>query len=680
MSEINKGKVKNTALVSHPGAGKTSLIDMLAYSIGVVDRLGRAEEGSSISDYNEDEKKRGMSIDSSIFTFKKDDAKINIIDTPGYLEFIGEVVSSLKIVDSGLILIDATNGIELGTGRVWSLLKEREMACGIFINKINEESGNLNTLINDLKENFGKECVLFEIPNSEGKEYKFSTSLLKEEIDTEIDLNISSLKQDLIESIAESKDELVEKYLEKGTLSDEEITQGLKSAISKREIIPVFCGSSQNAEYVKGLFDFIMKFFPSASGIKEVQGRDKQGEEVRIDCKRESPFCSQVFKTVIDPYIGQLSIFRIYSGEIEVGDTVENVSANVSENIGKLYILQGEERREINKASVGEIVGVAKLKNTNVSDTLCNKEREIILPEIKFPEPLLSISITPESREGEKKISQALQKITREDGTIQSSRDKQTNELIVSGMGNLHLEIMVDRLKERFGVNVKIGTPAVPYKETITCSKKVQYRHKKQSGGRGQYGEVYIEFQPLEKESDFEFINNIKGGAVPKRYIPAVEKGIRNTLQEGVLAGFPVVDVKAVLYDGSSHSVDSSDMAFQIAGSMATTKAVKGANPVLLEPIMDVTITVESDFMGEINKDMSSRRGKIMGMEPKGSLQSIKAKVPLSEMLKYASELKSITGGRGTFTMEFSHYEQLPHNLAQKVIAQKKNEQKEKKK
>jgi len=678
MAELTVDKIRNVVLVSHSGAGKTSLTDMLAFRLGAGFRLGKVDEGTSISDYSEDEKKRGISISSSIFSLNRENFRINLIDTPGYLEFIGEVIGSLKAADSAIVLVDASSGIEIGTEKSWELLNERNLPRVILINRIDMDNVNFLGVVEEIKKSFGKNCVLFQIPNALGENYKNSVSLLAEEIETDLDIDISSARQFLIEAIAESKDELLEEYLDKGTLSEEKLKDGLKLAIATQKIVPIFCGSAHVSEYADKFIDSVIKFFPSPKDVEEfkteVAGEDET-KTIAIKVEQDSPFYAQVFKTQIDPYIGQLSIFKVVSGSVNSNEQVYNASKNSYEKLGQLYLLQGKEQKALDKAIAGDIVAVAKLKNTEMSDTFCEESNKVIFPEIEFPEPVLSASITPESREDEKKISQTLRKLAQEDQTFKISHDQQTKEMIISGMGSLHLEIMANRTKERYGVNVKIGTPKVPYKETITETVKVQGKYKKQTGGRGQYGDVWLELVPLERGKGFEFEDRITGGVVPKQYIPAVEKGIRNAIMKGVISGYPLVDFKAMLYDGSYHNVDSSDMAFQIAASMALKEGIKKAKPVLLGPIMDADITVEEEFMGQINKDLSSRRGRIMGMGTKGKFQVINAKVPLSEMLKYASELKSMTGGRGVFTMKFSHYEQLPFKLAEKIIEENRTKE-----
>jgi len=683
MADLTPDKIKNIILLSHTGAGKTFFTDMLAYKIGAVTRVGKTEEGTSISDYTEDEKERGISINSSIFSFTKDDFMINLIDTPGYLEFIGEVAGGLKVADSAILLVDASSGIEIGTEKMWSLLEEIQLPRAIFINKLDKENINFLNIIDAIKKNFGKKCVLLQIPDGLGTGYKSSKSLFGEDLNTNIDLDVSSLKQVLMEAIAESDDSLLEEYLDKGTLDKEKLASGIKLAIANNMIVPVFCGSAGNEEYVSDFINSIIDIFPSSLDAKAVQAQEKFQEEdelIEIKADTGSFFLAQVFKTQIDPYIGQLSVFRVFSGKMDSNAQVHNISKGTTEKLGQLYILQGKEQKAINSVVAGSIAAVAKLKDTAMSDTLGDGSKKVLLSKIEFPEPALSASIVPESREDEKKISEALKKLTQEDQTFKVSRDQQTKELLISGMGSLHLEIMVNKLKERFNVGVKMGTPKVPYKETITGTIEIQGKHKKQSGGRGQYGDVWLRLIPLAKGKGFEFEDKITGGAIPKQYIPAVEKGIRNSMQGGVIAGYPLVDFKAVLYDGSFHNVDSSDMAFQIAASMALKEGVKKAKPVLLEPIMDVNIAVPDEFMGQINKDLNSRRGRIIGMEAKGANQSVNTQVPLSEMLKYASELKSMTGGRGVFTMKASHYEQVPSNLSEKIIAQKTNKDKDKEK
>ena len=681
-----EGKTKNIIFLSHASAGKTSIAETILFNTKATSRLGLVDEGTSISDYRLDEKERKISISTSILYTKYRDHKINILDTPGYADFLGEVIGGVRVADSAVLIICGVQGIEVGTERMWRMIEEKKLPCIIFINKLDKENSDFFKILSNIQEIFGKKCLPFQYPK--GKEASFEGAInlvLKEDVDKLPDdekQKAQKLRENIIESAIETDDSLTERYLEGQQLTNDEINSALKKAIITRKIIPVLCGAAIKNISIDYLLDIIIDYLPSSDELAEVEAKKPGSEKeiVMVMRKKDAPFSALVFKTISDPYVGHLTIFRVYSGQLQSDITFYNSTKGESERIGKLYYLVGKEQKPTDKVQEGDIAAVAKLKNTDTSDTLCDGKNLVAFESIKFPEPVISFSITPESRSDEKKISEALSKLSIEDPTFKISRDQQTKELIISGMGDLHLDIMVKRLKSNYGVDVIVDTPKVAYKETITVKTKAQGKYKKQSGGRGQYGDACIEIEPLERGKGFEFVNKIVGGAIPKNYIPAVEKGVNQAINEGVMTGNPLVDIRVTLYDGSFHSVDSSDIAFHIAGAMALRKAALEANPILLEPIVEVEVSVPEDYTGQISGDLSSRRGKILGMEPRGQFEVVKASVPLAEMFKYATELRSMTHGKGSYSMKFSTYELVPHKVAERIIERfKKEKQRERK-
>jgi len=676
--------IRNIALISHAGSGKTTLAEAILHNAGVTGRFGKVEDGTTVSDYSDDEKERKVSINSSVLSFDYNGKHINIIDTPGYADFMGEVITCLTAVDSAVLLVDAVEGVEVGTEKVWGMASEHNLSRFIFINKMNKENIDFDKTLQDIKERLGKGCVLVTMPIGSGANFKGVANLMdKAGIDglsgSEKEEAVK-LREALVEVIAENNDELLEKYLGGTELTPDEIKKGFKKGVAAGEIFPVFCGASVADIGVKEILSVIIDILPSPDERPARIVRDaKTNEDKELNPDPNAPFTANVFKSISDPYVGQLTIFRIFSGTLKSDTGFYNATKQAKERIGSILNLLGKDQKSIPDATAGDIVAVAKLKNTSTGDSLCADKQPALFPKVNFPEPAISFSIKPKTRSDEDKISSALHKLMAEDNTFMTRRDEQTKELIVSGMGDLHLDIMINRLKKRFHVEVDIGMPKVAYKETLKKSAKVQNKHKRQTGGHGQYGDVWIEVEPLERGKGFEFVDKIVGGAIPRNYIPAVEKGVLEAMSRGVIAGYPVVDIRVTLYDGSYHDVDSSDMAFKIAGSGAFKKAAIQAGPVLLEPIMDVDVIVPDEFMGDITGNLSSRRGKIAGMDVQGKSQVVKAKVPLAEMFKYASELKSMTGGRSSYTMRFSHYEEVPHKITQGIIAkyeaQKKEEQ-----
>ena len=635
---------RNFILLGHAQSGKTTLAESLLYFCKATNRKGRVEDGSTVSDYGFDEIERKNSINSSFLFCDYQNFRIQIVDAPGYADFFGEVISGLRGVDGAIIVVDAASGVQVGTERSWEALEQSGLPCMIFINKMDKEGADVNKALADIKSRLSKNCVIIE-----------------------------SLEDPLLmEAIAESDDRLLEKYLSVLRLSIDEIKAGLAEAVHKRKLFPVVAGSAFTDKGIKDLLDDIMQYLPSPMERVPVLAADpaKPEEKKEILLSAEAPFSAFVFKNISDPYVGQLSLLRVFSGKLASNTGFYNVSKRIKERVGQIYVLQGKEQRQQEEASCGDIVAIAKLKETGVADSLSSEKEQFLFEGMSFPEPAISSSVKPKSREDEERISVALHKLCAEDPTFKVTHDPQTKELIVSGLGDLHLDVMVGRMKKRFNVAVDLGTPKVSYKETISKSAKVQGKFKRQSGGRGQYGDCWITVEPLERGKGLEFVDKIFGGSIPRNFIPSVEKGVRQAAAEGAVAGYPIEDIRVTLVDGSYHEVDSSDMAFQIAGSMALRKAVSEAGPVLLEPIMDVEVTIPEESLGGISGDINSRRGRIMGMEIKDKTQVVKAQAPLSEMFKYANDLRSITAGRGSYTMHFSHYEEVPHKFAASIISQ----------
>jgi len=635
---------RNFILLGHAQSGKTTLAESILYFSKATTRKGRVEDGSTVSDYSFDEIEKKNSINLSLLFCEYQGNQIQIVDTPGYADFVGEVVAGARAVDSAVIVVDASSGVQVGTERAWEVAQENNLPCIIFINKMDKEGVETNKVLADLKSNFSKNCVIIE-----------------------------SLEDPLLmEAIAESDDNLLEKYLEVLRLSLEEVKSGLAQAVIKRKLFPVLVGSALTDKGIKDLLDGVLQYLPSPLDRAPIIADNplKPNEKKEVIFKEEAPFSAFVFKNISDPFVGQLTLLRVFSGQLPANSGFYNVSRRLKERIGPIYFLQGKGERQVDAALCGDIVAIAKLKDTGVSDSLSQEKEQFLFEPIVFPEAAISASVKPKSREDEEKISDALHKLAAEDHTFGVRHDPQTKELVISGLGDLHLSVMVARMKKRFNVAVELGTPKVSYKETISRSAKVQGKFKRQSGGRGQYGDCWLEVTPLGRGKGLEFVDKIVGGAIPRNFIPSVEKGVRQASLEGAVAGYPIEDVRVTLVDGSYHEVDSSDMAFQIAGAMALRKAIMEAGPVLLEPIMDIDIYIPEDCLGTISGDINSRRGRIMGMEIKGKQQIVKVQAPLAEMFKYANDLRSITAGRGSYIMRFSHYEEVPHKVAAPIITQ----------
>lgn len=682
MANVGTDKIRSVAVVAHSAAGKTSLIDAMLYAAGENTRLGKVSEGTSMCDYNPDEIDRKITINAKALHLNWNGARIYLLDTPGYADFIGDVLAALKACDSALVLVDAVNGVEVGTERVWELLNKHNLPRMIFINKLDKENADFMKALAEVKKRLGKHCLSVEYPLGREDAFKEGISLLEQK---EIDKlpagdkpQAEELRQALIEAVAETDDALLEKYLEGQPLSSEAVYNALRPAVLSGRIVPVFCGAAGRQIGVQNVLTGMVNFLSSPVDRGKLIAQDvKTKEDKEITPESSAPFAAQVFKTFLDPYVGQLTLFRVFSGTLAANTGFYNATKDSKERFGQIYLLQGKEQKSVESVSCGDIAALAKLKDTSTNDTLCSEKAVVIFPSIVFPEPAVSSSVKPKSRSDEEKISDALSKLTNEDLTFKVSRDAVTKELIISGIGDLHLDVMVHRLKKKFEVDVELGVPKVAYKETITKTTKVQGKHKKQSGGRGQYGDVWLELEPLPRGGNYEFVDKIFGGSVPRNYLPSIEKGVKQAIAEGVLAGYPLVDMRVSVYDGSFHPVDSSDIAFQIAAGMALRKGVQEAMPVLLEPVMEVEVLVPEEYMGQISADLPSRRGRILGMDVRGNLQIVKAQVPLAEMFKYATDLRSMTQGRASYSMKFSHYDQVPHKISAGIVEKAKKEKQE---
>ncbi len=680
--------IRNVALIGHGGCGKTSLASALLFVAGAVNRLGRVEDGTTVTDFDEEEIARKISLQTSLAHLEWKGKKVNVVDTPGYAAFVADAKAGLAAADIGLLLVDAVAGLQVITERVFQYCEEAGLPVAFVINKLDRENASFERVLGAIRERFDRRAVAAQIPMGEqqrcegivdlvaGKAHRYardgSGQLEVVEVGSDLGGAAAEARSRLVEAVAETDDALMEAYFEAGELGEEDLRSGLRKAIAARRIFPVFCAAATSAIGARSLLDAIVDFFPAPDDRGEVAGTSPAGgEEMRRKVAASEPVALFVFKTIVDPHVGRLSLFRLHSGLLRQDTPVENPRRGAAERLGAIGILQGKQVVPVPELRAGDLGVVAKLKETRTGDTLCDPSRPIQFPDISWPAPAISYAVEPRSKGDEEKLSTALQRLTEEDPVLKVGRDPQTHELLVSGTGQVHVEVAVAKMKKKFGVDATLKQPKVPYLETIKRKVgPVQGRHKKQTGGRGQFGDCWISVEPLPRGAGFEFVDKIFGGAIPQNFRPAVEKGIVESAQRGWLAGYPVVDFRVTLTDGSYHTVDSSEIAFKIAGSLAFKAAMEQAKPTLLEPIMSVEITAPEECMGEIMGDLSARRGKPQGMDSRGGYQVIRALVPLAEMLTYASTLKSVTSDRGTYTMEFDHYEEVPAAIQEKIIAE----------
>lgn len=687
MSGMELSKIRNVGIIAHGGAGKTTLTEALLFDAGATSRLGNVEDGTTVTDFDEDEIKRKMSVSSALACCEWKGHKVNVVDTPGASIFLTDTRHCLRVLDGAVVVVSAVSGVKVQTEKVWACAEAEGLARMIYVNKMDREQADFSRVLEDIRRNLCPMATPVQLPIGASASFVGVIDLLRmkaliyqddltgkcseREIPSDLKSKAEQLRATLIEAVADSDDRLLEKYLEVGTLSDEELKNGLRRAVIGGKVIPILCGSAVRNIGVQPLLNVLIELFPSPADRDAIAGVDpRSGERVIRESREDAPFSAWVFKTLVDPYAGRINLFRVYSGALASDSSVYNSTKGCKERIGQVMLLRGKNQTSVPVVGAGDLGAVVKLRETGTGDTLCDERSPLRLESVTAPHSIIEYAIVPKTRGDEEKMSSGLQRLREEDPSLHVRRDPQTKEMILAGMGKAHLEIAVDRLKRKFGLDIQMKTPRVPYKETIHGRTEIQGKHKKQTGGHGQYGDCWIRLEPLPRGTGYEFVNQIVGGAIPRQYIPAVEKGIIEAMEEGALAGYPVVDVKVTLYDGSYHSVDSSEMAFKIAGSLAFKKGILQANPTLLEPIMAVEVMVPDECMGDVIGDLNSKRGRVMGVEAKGKVQIIKAQVALAEILEYATQLKAITGDRGDYTVEFSHYDEVPPHLKERVVAE----------
>lgn len=650
MKGYTSDTIRNVALVGHGGCGKTTLLEAVLFATGVINRIGRVEDGNTVSDYDKMEIEKGYSISASLVPVEYKKNKINFIDTPGYFDFVGEVNSALRASEAAVIVVDASSGIQVGTEKAWNSCKEYNKPTFFLINKIDKENVNVDQVIADIKTKFGTSVV----PVSEPIQ--------------------GDVREALTEAVAESDEELLEKYFNGEEFTDEEFYKGLMKGIASRSIIPLTTSCAVDGTGIKEFLDLLLKYAPGPLDYEGYEGVDAKGEKTIRKCDPDGPVSAFVFKTIADPFVGKISLLKVISGKVSAGMELYNARAEKTEKMGSIFFLRGKTQSEATTVSAGDIVAASKLQYTQTGDTLCDKANFIQFTPVEFPKPSLYMAVEPKAKGDEEKISSGLHKLMEEDPSFEVQRNIETHQTLIGGQGEIQIGIITAKLKDKYGVAVELVDQKIPYRETIKGNSDVQGKHKKQSGGAGQYGDVHIRFSPSQEV--FEFSEELFGGSVPKNYVPAVEKGLKECMEKGPLAGYPVTNIKAVLYDGSYHDVDSNEMAFKIAASLAFKKGIVEAKPVLLEPVMHVEVIVPDEYMGDVMGDMNKRRGKILGMEPlPGGGQKVIAEAPQAEMFKYAITLRSMTQARGSFTMQFERYEEVPMHLTEKIIAEAKKDE-----
>ncbi len=686
MKKYQAGQIRNVLFLGHGGCGKTSLAEAILFSVKSVDRLGKVDDGTSTMDYDPEEIKRKITIGTSIAPLEYKDHKINLLDTPGFFDFVGEVKGASRAADAACIVVCAVSGVEVGTEKAWGYAEEKNLARLVLINKMDRENANFDNVLKALRDKFGTNVIPVQIPIGSADKFQGVVDILKNKayvseggkmvekpVPADIAAKATEYRNMLAESVAETDDELLSKYLDGQELTNEELLAGTRKETISGKLVPVLAASSLKVTGISNLLDVMVEFLPSPVDRGEATGVNPatNAEEKRKPSESE-PFSALVFKTMADPFVGKLTLFRVLSGVLKSDSQIYNASKGVNERIGQLFIMKGKTQEPVTELGAGDLGAVAKLQETFTGHTLSEKDKPIVYKPIEFPKPKLSLAVEPKAKGDEDKIGNGLARLTEEDPTFAVTKDTVTHEIVASGMGDLHIEVITSKLHKKFGVEVNLKTPKIAYKETIKGTVKAEGKHKKQSGGRGQFGHVWLELGPLPSGTGFEFVDKIFGGAVPRNYIPAVEKGLHEVMERGVLAGYPVVDVRVTLYDGSYHPVDSSEMAFKIAAHLAFKKGFHDASPILLEPVLNVEVRVPEEFMGDIIGDLNKKRGKILGMEPDGKYQIVRALAPQSELSKYAIDLRSMTQGRADFTVAFDHYEEVPAHQAEAIIAEAK--------
>jgi elongation factor G len=685
---IEIGKIRNLGVVGHGGVGKTSLVEAMLFAAGAVTRLGKVDDGSTTTDFDPDEIKRKISINTSVAYCDWKGHRINLVDTPGYGDFIADARAGLRVVEAAVVVVDAVAGVQVQTEKVWKFATEFNLPRAVVVNRLDRERADFFRTLEALGKRLKGRLVPIHVPIGEEAAFNGYVDLVKMKAVTfadgkpsegDVPANLADQarewREKLVEAAAETDDELLAKYLEEGSLGEPEMLKALRDGIAAGKVMPVLCAAVSKGIGATALLDLAVEAFPSPADRGELTGTDAKAKaEGTRAADAKAPVTALVFKTLSDPHVGKLSLYRVYSGTLRNDSTLVNAARGGKERMGHISWLQGKTSKTVETLGPGEIGVVAKLKDTQTGDTLSDEAHPFELPKITFPEPAISFAIQPKTRGDEDKISIALSRIAEEDPTVHHHFDPETKQLLISGVGSMHVEMVVERMKRKYNVDVNLLPPRIPFKETVKGRSEAQGKYKKQTGGRGQYGDTWLRIEPMPRGGGFEFVDDIFGGAVPRNFIPSAEKGVREAMKKGILAGYPIVDLKVTLYDGSYHDVDSSDMAFQIAASMGLQKGFMEASPILLEPIMNVEVTAPSDNAGDVIGDMNSRRGRIVGMEPAGDTASVRAQVPMAEMLTYETTLRSMTGGRGGYSMEFSHYEEVPAFIAEKVIKEAKAE------
>jgi len=677
-------QIRNVVLLSHQGAGKTSLAELILFTSGTIQRLGSVADGTTTSDYDPLEVERRMGINLSLLPAQWQGMKLNIIDTPGYADFIGEARSGLRVTEGAIILICAASGVEVGTEQMWSDTEKRNLPRLIFVNKMDRDNADFLSTLKGIQSKLSPRCLPVQLPIGSQKDFQGIVDLVtmkayvgadsqEAEIPSALRETAEASREKLVEAAVEADDELTNKYLEGEAINNDEIFAAIRKSTIAGRLVPVFAGSALKGVGTRQILNGICSYLPSPEENGAVAAKNAStGNQEEIKPDSESPLSILVFKTTADPYVGKLSYFRVYSGVISSNSQVWNANKSSMERIGQLFTMLGKNQQTAPQVTAGDVGAVARLSLTATGDTLCAREHSVILPGIEFPKANFSMAIQPQAKSDLDKMSTVLPRICEEDPSLETRREADTNEFIISGVGDNHLEITREKIRRKFGVEVRLDPPKIPYKETITVSANAEHKHKKQTGGHGQYGHVLLELEPLPRGGGFQFVKKIVGGSIPQNYIPSVEKGVNEAKQEGILAGYPVVDVKVSLYDGSFHPVDSSDIAFKVAGAQALKKGLSQAQPVLIEPVMKLIITVPETYTGDITSDLNTKRGRVLGMNPANGINVIDAQAPYAELLRYALNLRSLTQGRGSFVMEFDHYEEVPAHLSQKIIAERK--------
>lgn len=683
MKTYSTDKIRNVALLGHSSSGKTTLTEAVLFTTGITKRQGRVDDGNTLSDFDKEEISRKVSIGTTVIPVEWKDTKFNLLDTPGYFDFIGEMYGAKRASEGSVLVVDASSGIEVGAEKSWKNLEKYTTPRIIFLNKMDKEDVNFDNLVSELKSTFGEKIIPFAIPIGEGENFKGFVSVMDElayeydgikrksvELTDDQKYEIESIKESIMEKIAESDEELMEKYFDGEPFTEEEISKGLRLGVESGDLVPLIVGSAEKAIGTDFLLEILERYIPSPKDIGAAKGV-KDGNEIERKMDPNEPFSAVVFKTIIDPFVGKLTLFKVMSGKITKDMELYNSTKDKSEKLGDLFLLRGRNHVEVSEIQAGDIGATAKLQYTQTGDTLCDKHDITLYDKIKYPQPTLFLAVQAKAKGDEEKIGGSLHKLMDEDPTFTIERNSETKQLLIGGQGNMQLTIIVDKLKNTFGVEVDLVNPRIAYRETIKGKSSVQGKHKKQSGGAGQYGDVHVKFEPTEE--DFVFVEEVFGGAVPRNFFPAVEKGIKDSLEKGVLAGYPVVNIKATLFDGSYHAVDSNEMAFKIAASMAFKKGMEEAKPILLEPVVKMEIVIPDNYLGDVMGDMNKRRGRILGMEQQeDGTQRVIAEAPHSEVFEYAIDLRAMTQARGSFTMEFDRYDEVPASIAEKIIADSK--------